>query len=58
MDYQAILKQFEHLNYINPDKFEVEDLDLLMRGVEDRSGVTTAPTGPAVSCLTLSLVDK
>lgn len=41
MDYQAILKQFEHLNHMNPDKFEVEDLDLLMRGVEDRSGVPT-----------------
>lgn len=39
MDHQAVLKQFEHLNYKNPNKFEVEDLDLLMRGVEDKSGV-------------------
>ncbi|TNN00689.1 hypothetical protein fugu_011935 [Takifugu bimaculatus] len=36
VDYQAILKQFEHLNYMNPDKFEVEDLDLLMREINKR----------------------
>ncbi|XP_011605346.2 nucleobindin-2-like isoform X1 [Takifugu rubripes] len=36
VDYQAILKQFEHLNYMNPDKFEVEDLDLLMKGINKR----------------------
>lgn len=38
MDRQAALKQFEHLNYRNPDKFEMEDLDLMMRGVENPSG--------------------
>lgn len=39
MLWTTILKQFEHLSYMNLDNFEVEDLDLLMRGVEDRSGV-------------------
>lgn len=53
MDYQAILKQFEHLNYMNPVKFEVEDLDLLMKGVEDRSGV---PPLQLVSCFMSNFV--
>lgn len=38
VDRQAALKQLEHLNYRNPDKFGVEDLDLMMRGVENPAG--------------------
>ncbi|XP_051238191.1 nucleobindin-2 [Dicentrarchus labrax] len=29
--HQALLKQFEHLNHLNPDTFEVEDLDRLIK---------------------------
>ncbi|KAM9375407.1 nucleobindin-2-like [Pholidichthys leucotaenia] len=31
VDHQALLKQFEHLNHMNPSTFEVEDLDRLIR---------------------------
>lgn len=31
VDHQALLKQFEHLNHMNPNTFEVEDLDRLIR---------------------------
>uniref|UniRef100_A0A3Q1EZU7 Nucleobindin 2 n=1 Tax=Acanthochromis polyacanthus TaxID=80966 RepID=A0A3Q1EZU7_9TELE len=31
VDRQALLKQFEHLNHMNPDTFEVEDLDRLIK---------------------------
>lgn len=31
VDHQALLKQFEHLNHGNPDTFEVEDLDRLIK---------------------------
>ncbi|KAM7397128.1 hypothetical protein PAMP_020125 [Pampus punctatissimus] len=31
VDHQTLLKQFEHLNHINPHTFEVEDLDRLIR---------------------------
>uniref|UniRef100_A0A3Q1GZ33 EF-hand domain-containing protein n=1 Tax=Anabas testudineus TaxID=64144 RepID=A0A3Q1GZ33_ANATE len=31
VDHQALLKQFEHLNHMNPDTFEVEDLDRLIK---------------------------
>ncbi|XP_058256596.1 nucleobindin-2a [Hemibagrus wyckioides] len=31
VDHQAILKQFEYLNHMNPHTFEVEDLDRLIR---------------------------
>ncbi|XP_044213145.1 nucleobindin-2-like [Thunnus albacares] len=31
VDHQALLKQFEHLNHINPHTFEVEDLDRLIK---------------------------
>ncbi|XP_035497413.2 nucleobindin-2 isoform X2 [Scophthalmus maximus] len=31
VDHQALLKQFEHLNHMNPDTFEVEDLDHLIK---------------------------
>lgn len=31
LDHQALLKQFEHLNHLNPDTFEVEDLDRLIK---------------------------
>lgn len=31
VDHQALLKQFEHLNHQNPDTFEVEDLDRLIK---------------------------
>ncbi|KAI3371078.1 hypothetical protein L3Q82_023714 [Scortum barcoo] len=31
VDHQALLKQFEHLNHLNPDTFEVEDLDRLIK---------------------------
>ncbi|XP_033181146.1 nucleobindin-2 isoform X2 [Mastacembelus armatus] len=30
VDHQALLKQFEHLNHMNPETFEVEDLDRLI----------------------------
>ncbi|XP_054898435.1 nucleobindin-2-like isoform X2 [Poeciliopsis prolifica] len=30
-DHQALLKQFEHLNHMNPHTFEVEDLDRLIQ---------------------------
>lgn len=33
MDHQALLKQFEYLNHMNPHTFEVEDLDRLIRSV-------------------------
>lgn len=31
VDHQVLLKQFEHLNHMNPDTFEVEDLDRLIK---------------------------
>uniref|UniRef100_A0A673MJB6 Nucleobindin-2-like n=1 Tax=Sinocyclocheilus rhinocerous TaxID=307959 RepID=A0A673MJB6_9TELE len=31
MDHKALLKQFEHLNHMNPYTFEVEDLDRLIK---------------------------
>nr|XP_046250196.1 nucleobindin-2-like [Scatophagus argus] len=31
VDHYALLKQFEHLNHMNPDTFEVEDLDRLIK---------------------------
>uniref|UniRef100_A0A3B5LV48 Nucleobindin 2a n=1 Tax=Xiphophorus couchianus TaxID=32473 RepID=A0A3B5LV48_9TELE len=31
VDHQALLKQFEHLNHMNPHTFEVEDLDRLIK---------------------------
>lgn len=31
MDHQALLKQFDHLNHQNPDKFESADLDMLIK---------------------------
>uniref|UniRef100_A0A3Q2E7I9 Nucleobindin 2 n=1 Tax=Cyprinodon variegatus TaxID=28743 RepID=A0A3Q2E7I9_CYPVA len=31
LDHQALLKQFEHLNHMNPHTFEVEDLDRLIK---------------------------
>ncbi|XP_074533447.1 nucleobindin-2-like isoform X2 [Halichoeres trimaculatus] len=31
VDHQALLRQFEHLNHMNPDTFEVEDLDRLIK---------------------------
>ncbi|KAI2558909.1 NUCB2 isoform 4 [Pan troglodytes] len=31
MDHQALLKQFDHLNHLNPDKFESTDLDMLIK---------------------------
>lgn len=33
MDHQALLKQFEHLNHLNPEKFESTDLDMLIKAV-------------------------
>jgi hypothetical protein len=33
MDHQALLKQFDHLNHMNPDKFESTDLDMLIKAV-------------------------
>ncbi|TKS73943.1 Nucleobindin-2 DNA-binding protein NEFA [Collichthys lucidus] len=31
VDHHALLKQFEHLNHLNPETFEVEDLDRLIK---------------------------
>ncbi|XP_034031717.1 nucleobindin-2-like [Thalassophryne amazonica] len=31
IDHQSLLKQFEHLNHMNPHTFEVEDLDRLIK---------------------------
>ncbi|XP_070762762.1 nucleobindin-2-like [Enoplosus armatus] len=31
VSHQALLKQFEHLNHLNPNTFEVEDLDSLIK---------------------------
>ncbi|KAI2653629.1 Nucleobindin-2 [Labeo rohita] len=31
VDHQALLKQFEHLDHVNPHTFEVEDLDRLIK---------------------------
>ncbi|XP_028916484.1 nucleobindin-2 isoform X2 [Ornithorhynchus anatinus] len=31
IDHHALLKQFEHLNHQNPDKFESTDLDMLIK---------------------------
>uniref|UniRef100_H2L704 Nucleobindin 2 n=1 Tax=Oryzias latipes TaxID=8090 RepID=H2L704_ORYLA len=31
MDHQTLLKQFEHLNHMNPHTFEVDDLDRLIQ---------------------------
>lgn len=36
MDHQALLKQFEYLNHMNPHTFEVDDLDLLIKSVRLR----------------------
>lgn len=33
VDHQVLLKQFEHLNHMNPHTFEVEDLDRLIKSV-------------------------
>lgn len=33
IDYHALLKQFDHLNHMNPDKFESTDLDMLIKAV-------------------------
>lgn len=33
VDHQAMLKQFEYLNHMNPHTFEVDDLDRLIRSV-------------------------
>ncbi|KAL4613487.1 nucleobindin-2-like [Arapaima gigas] len=33
VDYQVLLKQFQHLNHLNPHTFEVEDLDQLLKTV-------------------------
>ena len=33
VDHQALLKQFEHLNHMNPHTFEVDDLDRLIKSV-------------------------
>lgn len=33
VDHQALLKQFEYLNHVNPHTFEVDDLDLLIKSV-------------------------
>lgn len=33
VDHQALLKQFEYLNHMNPHTFEVEDLDRLIKSV-------------------------
>lgn len=33
VDHQALLKQFEYLNHMNPHTFEVDDLDRLIRSV-------------------------
>ncbi len=33
VDHQALLKQFEYLNHMNPHTFEVEDLDKLIKSV-------------------------
>lgn len=33
VDHQALLKQFEYLNHMNPHTFEVDDLDLLIKSV-------------------------
>lgn len=35
VDHQALLKQFEHLNHMNPHTFEVEDLDRLIKSATD-----------------------
>lgn len=37
VDHQALLKQFEHLNHMNPYTFEVEDLDRLIKSVGSKS---------------------
>lgn len=31
IDHHALLKQFDHLNHLNPDKFESTDLDMLIK---------------------------
>ncbi|OWK17726.1 NUCB2 [Cervus elaphus hippelaphus] len=31
IDHHALLKQFDHLNHLNPDKFESRDLDMLIK---------------------------
>lgn len=33
VDHQGLLKQFEHLNHLNPHTFEVDDLDRLIKSV-------------------------
>lgn len=35
VDHQALLKQFEYLNHVNPHTFEVDDLDLLIKSVKN-----------------------
>lgn len=37
VDHQALLKQFEYLNHMNPHTFEVDDLDLLIKSVRRKS---------------------
>lgn len=34
VDHQALLKQFEYLNHMNPHTFEVDDLDRLIKSVK------------------------
>ncbi|XP_056622262.1 nucleobindin-2b [Triplophysa dalaica] len=35
VDHQGLLKQFEHLNHLNPHTFEVDDLDRLIKSATD-----------------------
>lgn len=35
VDYQALLKQFEHLDHMSPGTFEAEDLDQLIKAVQE-----------------------
>lgn len=37
VDHHALLKQFEHLNHLNPETFEVEDLDRLIKSVQEQT---------------------
>lgn len=40
MDHQALLKQFDHLNHLNPHTFEVEDLERLIQSVKGSDELT------------------
>lgn len=35
VNHQALLKQFDHLSHMNPGTFEVEDLDRLIKSVQE-----------------------